>query len=104
VLAEQLEVRRSFMGRAIGLMFRARLEPGRGMWIDPCTGITMVFMRFAIDAVFLDRKERVKKVYRNVAPWWGVVWIVWGAHSVLELPASSTASLNLEQGDQILIA
>ncbi|MDQ6720282.1 MAG: DUF192 domain-containing protein [Candidatus Dormibacteraeota bacterium] len=103
VLAEELKVPRTFFGRGIGLMFRRQLEPGRGMWINPCTGITMVFMRFAIDAVFLDRNERVKKVYRNVAPWWGVVWIEWGAHSVLELPGGSTAELDLQQGDQIAI-
>ena len=57
------------------------------MWINPCNGIHMMFMNFAIDAVFLDRKERVKKVYRKLPAWWGVVWFVWGAESVLELPA-----------------
>jgi uncharacterized protein len=104
VLVDELEVRRSFIGRGIGLMFRARLEPGRGMWINPCNGITMMFMRSAIDAVFLDRKERVKKVYPQLPAWWGVVWIEWGAHSVLELPPGSTSDLGLEPGDQITIA
>jgi uncharacterized protein len=63
----------------------------------------MLFMRFAIDAVFLDRHERVKKVFPNLPPWWGVVWLVWGAHSVLELPAGSTAEMDLRLGDQILL-
>src|SRR5438309_10059207 len=36
----------------------ARVDPhpaGRGMWINPCEGgsVTMIFMRFAIDCVFL---------------------------------------------------
>ena len=86
-------------------MFRRTLEPGRGMWIYPCEGgsIHMLFMRFAIDAVFLDRNERVKKIYSRLPPWWGVVWFVWGAESVLELPAGSTTELDLKQGDQILI-
>jgi uncharacterized protein len=104
VLADQLEVPRTFVGRGIGLMFRSRLEPGRGMWISPCDGgIHMLFMRFAIDAVFLDRQERVKKVYPSLPPWSGVVWLVWGAHSVLELPAGSTAEIDLQPGDQILL-
>jgi hypothetical protein len=42
-------------------------------------------------------------VYRKVPPWWGVVWFVWGAESVLELPAGSTAGIDLEKGDQILL-
>jgi uncharacterized protein len=105
VLADQLEVPRTFVGRGIGLMFRRRLDPGRGMWINPCEGgsIHMLFMRFAIDAVFLDQQERVKKVYPNLPAWYGVVWLVWGAQSVLELPAGSTAEIDLKQGDQILL-
>ena len=104
VLAEELEVPGSFFGRGMGLMFRPPLEPGRGMWIAPCNGIHMMFMRFAIDAVFLDRRERVKKVYRRLPPWWGVVWLEWAAHSVLELPPGSTADIDLERGDQVVIA
>jgi len=102
-LAEELEVERSFFGQLAGLMFRRRLEPGHGMWILDCNGIHMMFMNFAIDAVFLDRKERVRKVYRKLPAWWGVVWFVWGAHSVLELPAGSTADIDLQRGDQILL-
>lgn len=104
VLAEQLEMPGTFMGRGIGLMFRRTLEPGRGMWINPCNGIHMMFMRFPIDAVFLDSKERVKKVYRKLPAWWGVVWLEWGAHSVLELPPGSTADIDLRRGDQVLIS
>src|SRR5258708_2272580 len=55
-LAEDLEVERSMLGRTAGLMFRRRLAPGAGMWIVPCNGIHMMFMNFAIDAVFLDRQ------------------------------------------------
>ena len=103
MLAEELEVPRTFIGRGIGLMFRRRLEPGRGMWISPCSGIHMMFMNFAIDAVFLDSGERVKKVYPKLPAWWGAVWVEWGAHSVLELAPGSTAELGLQQGDQITI-
>ena len=63
----------------------------------------MMFMNFAIDAVFLDRKNRVKKVYPKLPAWRGVVWVEWGAQSVLELPPGSTAALGLAPGDQITI-
>ena len=104
VLARELEMPATFLGRGIGLMFRRSLAPGTGMWIAPCNGIHMMFMRFAIDAVFLDGKEKVKKVYRNLPPWWGVVWLEWGADSVLELPPGSTRDIDLLRGDQIVIA
>lgn len=104
VLAEELEMPGTMFGRGVGLMFRKRLDPGRGMWINPCSGIHMMFMRFPIDAVFLDRNERVKKVYRRLPPWYGVVWWEIGARSVLELPPGSTADIDLERGDQVVIS
>ena len=45
----------------------------------------------------------MRKVYRNLPQWWGVVWFVWGAHSVLELPAGSTQDIDLKRGDQVVI-
>jgi uncharacterized protein len=104
VLAEELEMPLTMFGRGLGLMFRKQLDPGRGMWIAPCNGIHMMFMNFPIDAVFLDGRERVKKIYRKLPAWYGVVWFVWGAHSVLELPPGSTAGIDLERGDQVIIS
>ncbi len=102
-LAAELEVPATFFGRGLGLMFRRELPAGRGMWITPCNGIHMMFMNFAIDAVFLDAGDRVSKVYRKLPAWWGIVPLEWGAHSVLELPAGSTAGIDLQRGDRILI-
>jgi uncharacterized membrane protein (UPF0127 family) len=104
VLAEDLELATSFVALTAGLMFRRELEPGRGLWLNPCNGIHMMFMRFPIDAVFLDSKERVRKVYRRLPQWSGMVWFVWGARSVLELPSGSTADIELQRGDQIVIS
>jgi uncharacterized membrane protein (UPF0127 family) len=103
VLAEDLEVATSLGALTAGLMFRRTLEPGRGLWLNPCNGIHMMFMRFSIDAVFLDSNERVRKVYRRLPQWYGVVWFVWGAHSVLELPSGSTADIDLQRGDLVVI-
>ena len=104
VLAEDLEVANSLVALTAGLMFRRTLAPGRGLWLNPCNGIHMLFMRFPIDAVFLDSKERVRKVYRKLPAWYGVVWFVWGARSVLELPAGSTADIDLQRGDKVVIS
>lgn len=102
VLAEELEMPGNMFGRGFGLMFRGQLDPGRGMWIVPCSSIHMMFMNFPIDAVFLDTGERVKKVYRRLPRWYGLGFSL-GAHSVLELPPGSTAGIDLKRGDQILI-
>ena len=91
------------LGRGLGLMFRKSLAPGAGMWINPCSGIHMMFMNFPIDALFLDRRKRVKKVYRRLPAWYGVVWWEIGARSVLELPPGSTEGVDLQRGDQVVI-
>jgi uncharacterized membrane protein (UPF0127 family) len=104
VLADDLELATSLVALTAGLMFRRTLDRGHGLWLNPCNGIHMMFMRFAIDAVFLDSRERVKKVYRRLPRWWGIVWFVWGARSVLELPSGSTADIDLQRGDQIVIS
>ena len=101
VLAEALEEPRSFFGRGLGLMFRSRLEPGRGMLIEPCSGIHMLFMRFPIDALFLDRRDRVRKVYRRLPAWYGMVPIVIGARKVIELPPGTLDGLELPRGEQL---
>ena len=104
VLAEELQLATSLFALTRGLMFRRNLPAGNGLWLNPCNGIHMMFMRFPIDAVFLDSRERVRKVYRRLPQWWGVVWFVWGARSVLELPSGSTADIDLQRGDQIVIS
>ena len=83
-------------------MFRSRLDPGRGMLIRPCNGIHMFFMRFPIDAVFLDRHDRVRRVYPGLRPW-RVVPLVLGAKAVVELPAGTLEGLSLEKGEQLAI-
>ena len=102
VLAERLRVPRTFVGRALGLMFRRELPAGDGLWITPCNGIHMFFMRFPIDAVFLDRRRRVVRVRAGLRPW-RVVPLVLRAHSVVELPAGTVADLGLERGEELSI-
>lgn len=97
-----MEVPRTFLGRGVGLMFRARLEPGQGMLIRPCSGIHMFFMRFPIDAVFLDRRSRVRRVCRGLKPWRVVPWVP-GARAVVELPAGSVEGLDLARGEPLVL-
>lgn len=102
MLAERLMVPRTFVGRGLGLMFRRRLQPGLGMWIAPCSGIHTFFMRFAIDAVFVDRGLNIVRVASDLRPW-RVVPLVFGAHGVIELPAGTVRGLSLERGEPLLV-
>ena len=61
----------------------------------------MWFMRFAIDAVFLDRAGRVVKVAADLPPW-RLAIAARGARDVLELPAGTAARTGTQVGDELV--
>ena len=85
-------VARSFFQRAKGLLGRTGLEKGTGMLILKCNCIHTCFMRFPIDAVFLDAQGVPVKTVRNIRPWRLCVWGGWRAKMVLELDSRTAAS------------
>jgi len=104
-LATEVEHARSFWARFMGLMGRASLPSGHGLWLLG-NGIHMFFMRFPIDAVFLakagpDGSRRVVSTHRAVRPWVGLVPIVRGAEGVLELPVGAIDASGTVPGDSV---
>ena len=88
ILGIDAEVAERFTERLRGLIGRDGLERGKGMLIVRCNCIHTFFMRFPIDATFLDRQGGVVKVVRNIHPWRPWIWGGWRARSVLETAAS----------------
>ena len=84
ILGVDAEVAERFTERLRGLIGRDGLERGKGMLIVRCNCIHTFFMRFPIDATFLDRQGNVVRVVRNIRPWRPWVWGGWWAKSVLE--------------------
>jgi uncharacterized membrane protein (UPF0127 family) len=110
LLAERLEDGGSFWAKFMGLMGRASLPAGDGLWLPGENGIHMLFMRFPIDVVFVSGpadassdRHRVLSVRRALPPWRGVVWRVGGAKGVLELPAGTIDASGTVVGDEISI-
>jgi uncharacterized protein len=108
-LADSLESADSLWARFMGLMGRPALADGAGLWLPGGNGIHMMFMRFAIDCVFLGRpspedgSREVVAVRRALLPWRGVVWYVRGAHGTLELPVGTIDRTATAVGDRIVL-
>jgi uncharacterized protein len=103
VVVRSLRVADTSGARMRGLLGKSRLDPGEGLWITPCDSIHMFFMRFPIDAVFVDAQMQVVRVYEDLQPW----RMARGgkfAHSVLELPAGSAAFHRIRVGDRFHIS
>ena len=84
ILGVDAEVAETFAERARGLIGRDGLSDGEGLLIPRCGCIHTCFMRFPIDATFLDRDDNVVKVVRNICPWRLCVWGGRRAVKVLE--------------------
>lgn len=109
VLADSVESADSLWAKFLGLMGRSALADNAGLWLPGGNGIHMMFMRFAIDCVFVghpaapDGSREVVAVRRSVPPWRGVVWYVRGAHGTLELPTGTIDRTGTARGDRILL-
>ena len=108
VLCARLDDAGGLGGQTRGLLGRDRLEPDQGLLFirhryEPFMWMHMFFMRFAIDIVFLDSRDRVVHISHQLKPW-RVSPILFKARKALELAAGAAARSATLTGDQIRIA
>ncbi len=96
VVCEHCLLAETALARLRGLLGRSGLSSGEGMLLRPASSIHTAFMRFPIDAVFLDREDRVLKVAPELSPW--RMAACKGARAVLELPAGEAQRRGLKPG------
>jgi uncharacterized protein len=96
VVCERCLLAETPLARLRGLLGRSGLASGEGLLLRPAGSIHTAFMRFSIDAVFLDRADRVVKVASALRPWRAAACR--GARSVLELPAGEAARRGIRPG------
>jgi uncharacterized protein len=99
VVVDRCVVADSPAARMKGLLGRSELRPGEGLLLRPASAVHTCFMRFPIDAVFLDAALRVVGISDELRPWRAASWR--GARAVLELPAGESTRRGLEVGDQL---
>jgi uncharacterized membrane protein (UPF0127 family) len=85
--------------RMRGLIGRQGLPAGEGLLLSPAPAIHTAFMRFPIDAVFLDRNLRVLDIVERLRPW--RVASKRRARAVLELSAGECARRGVAIGDRL---
>ena len=111
VLARTVEVADSTLSQAKGLMFRSSIpddfalvmEVGGGSDLVPLTSgpprqsVHMLFMRFPIDAIWLDGERVVKTA--QLSPWTGLG--IAKADRIIELPAGTADGV--KPGDTVRV-
>jgi uncharacterized membrane protein (UPF0127 family) len=99
IVCERWVLADTALARMRGLLGRRDLPRGEGILLKPAASVHMAFMRFAIDAVFLDRDLRVLKIAADLKPWRAAGRR--GAKAVLEIPAGEAARSGLSVGDRL---
>ena len=85
-----------------GLLGRRDLPRNEGILLKPAASIHTAFMRFPIDAVFLDRDLVVVGIAAHLRPWRAAARK--GANSVLELADGESSRRGLRVGDRLVTA
>jgi uncharacterized protein len=85
--------------RLRGIMGWKHLNQGEGLLLRPTFSIHTAFVRFPIDAVFLDKEMKVVSIRRELRPWRFAG--AREAKSVLELAAGECRRLGLQTGDRL---
>jgi uncharacterized protein len=75
------------------------LPRGEGVLMRPAFSIHTWFVRFPLDAVFLDRDMTVVAIARELKPW--RMATKRRARAVLELPAGECERLGVKLGDRL---
>src|SRR4029079_3332749 len=99
VVCERCVIATTMWLRMKGLLGRKELPPGERIYLRPASSIHMFFMRFAIDAVFLDRDLVVRKVTPGLKPW--RIASARGSRAVMELRAGEAVRRGIEPGQRL---
>ena len=94
-------VAKNWWRRAIGLLLTPYLDERSGLWIEPCSSIHMLGMRYPIDVLFLDVTGRVMS-FRDELKVCRFCFQS-GAHVAVELHAGARKCANINVGDRLRI-
>lgn len=91
VIYPKVMIASNFWSRFVGLMGRRELDKDSGLLLTKCKSIHTCFMRFPIDAVYLDKQFRVLDC-ETIRPW-RLGRMVKGTRHILEVPAGTGGRL-----------
>ena len=99
-MAERCRVAKGMRQRVLGLHVWPPLQAGDGLLLPGANSIDTTFMKYVMDAVFVDGGGRVTKVVHRMKPW-RIVPLARGAKSCVELPAGAAEASATEVGDHL---
>ena len=100
IFANHVDIADTFCQRTRGLLGRAGLKEGQGLFIPQCGAIHTLFMRFSIDVIFLTPKNRINKTVPCLLPFRMALGPC-GTRGVLELQCGALEKCDVRKGDTV---
>ncbi len=105
IVAAEVERADTILKQIVGLMFRKSVPESYAMLFsmkrDNRDGIHMLFVRFPIDVVFLDKDKKIISIRKNLKPWTGIAFSLKPFRYALELPAGAADRALLKEGERL---
>jgi uncharacterized protein len=103
IIASHVKITKNPLERMKGLLGTKSLPQGQALVITKCQSIHMMFMTYAIDAIFIDKECRVVGLCQNIKPFYFSP-IFFRADQAIEVPAGSIAATQTQVGDILSIS
>lgn len=101
-IADKVKIADNFITRTFGLIPRKSISDDEALVIKPCCSVHTFFMKFPIDILFVDRKNKIIALYENI-PKNKILPVHWKAMYVIELKSEQISDKNIEKFDIIRI-
>ena len=102
IIAANVEMADTFKKRALGLIGRKFLAENTALWLESCNGIHTFGMRFAIDALYLNKEGIALRVLCNVKPN-RICLPMRGVRVTVEFPAGTLAAQDIAAGRRYVL-
>jgi len=102
MLLQNLMIAENLKDRSVGLLKYSKLSDDQGLWIFNCKSIHTFFMKFAIDAIFIDKQMKIVSIAEDINPF-RMLFPRWSADSVIEVNAGVTKKWNLKIGEVLRV-
>ncbi len=100
IIASKVRIAETFKSRSIGLLDRSSIAEEEGLLIKPCNSIHTFFMKFPIDAIFLNKDNIVVKVVHGI-PAWRLSGAMLRGFMVLELKSGTATKYGIVAGNKL---
>jgi len=102
LIFNDLKVANTFLSRFLGLMGKKSLPEGSALLISPCKMVHNCFMRFSIDILFIDSKNKIVGLCPGLRPW-RLSPFIKNSKSVIECNKGIISRFDLSIGDLVEI-